>query len=218
MAPSRRRNDNRSLARRGPRRQPLPLVLVVCEGVVTEPQYINGFRLAHGASTVRVQIEAPGGDPLALVERAISLRKHASQAAARERDQNLVYDEVWCVFDVDEHARLDEARRTADASGVRLAISNPCFELWLLLHFTDQTATLSRQRASGLLKKHLPNYAKHVRFEDLATGYDNAARRAAVLDNRHSQAGTDGGNPSSGVYRLTERIREFGKAQRLNER
>ncbi|HEV7590954.1 MAG TPA: RloB family protein, partial [Longimicrobium sp.] len=190
----------------------------VCEGAVTEPKYIDGFRIAHGANTVRVHVKAPGGDPKATVETAIKLTDEAADRARRERDDNLRYDEVWCVFDVDEHPRLDEARRTADASGVLLAISNPCFELWLLLHFADQTAALSRKRASELLTKHLPGYAKHVRFEEMAAGYSDAARRAASLDSRHLQADTQGGNPSSGVYCLTERIQEFGRRQRLRQR
>ena len=31
---------------------------------------------------------------------------------------------------------------SAGANGIRLAISNPCFELWLILHFQDHTAWL----------------------------------------------------------------------------
>jgi hypothetical protein len=209
------RRDSRDLRRRGPVRDPFPLILVVCEGAVTEPQYIDGFRIEQGANTVRVHVKAPGGDPKALVETAINLAGEAAEQARRVGDDNLRYDEVWCVLDVDEHVRLGEARLIGKASDVHLAVSNPCFELWLLLHFADQTAALSRKRASELLKKHLPSYVKHVRFEDMAAGYGEAAQRAAALDNRHSQAGTEDGNPSSGVYRLTERIREFGKAQRL---
>ena len=212
------RRDGRDLRRRGAVRDPLPLVLVVCEGAVTEPQYIEGFRVAEGANTVRVHIKAPGGDPKAAVELAIKLAEEAAERARRERDDNLRYDEVWCVFDVDEHKRLDEARRTAETNGVRLAVSNPCFELWLLLHFFDQTAALSRKRASELLKKHLPVYAKHVRFPEVSAGYHDAVIRAEALDLRHAQTGAQGGNPSSGVYCLTERIRAFGKAQRFRER
>jgi hypothetical protein len=35
-----------------------------------------------------------------------------------------------------------------------------------------------------------------------------------LLDRRHAQSRTEGGNPSTGVYRLTERIRELGKRHR----
>lgn len=202
------------LRRRGPSRDPLPLMLVVCEGSVTERQYINAFRLAHGASTVRIRVEAPGGDPRALVQRAIELRDQAAERAVRERDENIAFDEVWCVFDVDQHARLQEARGIAEEAGIQLAVSNPCFELWLILHFSDHGAHLSPRRATELLKRHLAGYEKHIRFEGLSPGYEDAVRRAEALDQRHAAAGTDGGNPSTGVYRLTERVRQFGKATR----
>lgn len=210
-----RRSGDRPLRRRGPSRAPLPLILVVCEGEVTEPAYIEGFRLAHGATTVRVRVVSPGGDPRALVERAAELRDEARGRADREGDDNLAYDEVWCVFDVDAHARLPEARRIAKREAVQLAVSNPCFELWLILHFAEQAAHLHPRRAGQLLQKHLPGYAKRIRFDDLAGGYEEATRRAIALDRRHADARTDGANPSTGVYRLTERIRQFGKASRL---
>lgn len=61
-----RREDGQDLRRRGPTRDPLPLILVVCEGKVTEPEYVDAFRIAQGANTVRVRVESPGGDPKAL--------------------------------------------------------------------------------------------------------------------------------------------------------
>lgn len=85
------REDSRSLRRRGPFRDPLPVILVVCEGKVTEPEYIEQFRLAHGVTTVRVHVVAPGGDPKALVQRAIEMRNEASREARRTRDMNAAY-------------------------------------------------------------------------------------------------------------------------------
>ncbi|HEY0038504.1 MAG TPA: RloB family protein [Longimicrobium sp.] len=185
------------------------MLLVVCEGEVTEPQYISGFGRAYGAPTVRVKTVAPGGDPRALVECAVELRKKA------RRDEDLAYDEVWCVFDVDEHARLDAARELAEEKGIRLAVSNPCFELWLILHFCEHGAYLTSKRAVDLLGKHIRDYHKHVRYDDLAAGYEDAVVRATSLERRHSRAGTDGENPSTGVHHLTEQIRKLGKAHRL---
>jgi len=215
VAARRRRNDNRALARRAPSRAPLPLLLVVCEGEVTEPQYLRGFARAQGANTVRLHVEAPGGDPRALVERAVELRDQAVARAARERDANLAYDEVWCVFDVDDHARLRTARELAERTGIGLAVSNPSFELWLILHFRNQSAHLTSKRAAEILGKHIRDYHKHVRYDELSSGYADAVERAASLERRHLEAGTEDGNPSTGVYYLTERIRELGKANRL---
>ena len=210
-----RRDDDRGLRRRGPVRDPLPLILVVCEGEVTEPQYIDAFRLEHGTNTVRVHVQAPGGDPKALVETAIRLRDEAARRARRERDLNLAYDEVWCVFDVDEHARSAEARQLAASGRIELAVSNPCFELWLLLHFAAHTAHVTTAQVARLLRGHLPGYRKHVRFEDVRHGYADAVRRGQALDQRHAEVGSEGENPSTGVHHLTERIRQFGKDQRL---
>ncbi|HET7461356.1 MAG TPA: RloB family protein [Longimicrobium sp.] len=210
-----RGDRDRPLRRRAAFRDPLPLMLVVCEGQVTEPQYFDGFRHVHGASTVRVVVKSPGGDPRALVERAVALRAEAAAQARRSRDPNLAYDEVWCVFDVDEHARADAARLLAEREAVHLAVSNPCFELWLLLHLADHAAHVTAAQAGRLLRKHLPGYDKHLRFDDFAAGYADAARRAESLGRRLAGAGRADGNPSTGVYRLTERIREFGKGARL---
>lgn len=40
---------------------------------------------------------------------------------------------------------LAEAGREARRRGVRLAVSSPCFELWLLLHHTDRRAKAEEQ-------------------------------------------------------------------------
>lgn len=215
MARGSRHTHERALTRRAPTRDPLPIVLIVCEGEVTEPQYLNAFRRVHGANTVRIRVEAPGGDPRALVERAIELQDAAEREARRARDVNLRFDEVWCVFDVDQHQRLEEALRVAEHGGVHVAVSNPCFELWVLLHFVGQTAHLSPKQARDRLRKHLPGYDKHIRFDDVSAGYADAVRRAQALDVRHTASSTYGANPSTGVHRLTERIREFGRDQRL---
>jgi hypothetical protein len=210
-----RREDGRALQRRGPIRDPLPVILVVCEGKVTEREYIEEFRLAHGVTTVRVHVIAPGGDPKALVEHAVALRDSAAREARRTRDMNAAYDEAWCVCDVDAHARLAEAQQIAARSGVRIAVSNPCFELWLLLHFADQTAHLNAAQAVDLVKRHLARYDKHLRFRDVADGYPDAVRRAEALRKRHEELGSAGGNPSTGVYVLTERIRQYSRSARL---
>lgn len=181
---------------------------------MTEPEYIRGFAVAQGANTVRLHVATPGRDPEGLVHHALKLRDEAAMRADRERDENLAYDEVWCVFDVDEHARLEAARNLAAREGIGVAVSNPCFEFWLILHFRDHAAHLTSRKAADLLGKHIPEYDKHIRYEDLAGGYADAVARATSLERRHEQAGTNG-NPSTRVHHLTERVRELGKAHRL---
>ncbi len=132
---ARNRDD---LRRRRPHRQPKPRFLIVCEGIVTEPRYFKDVRHIE-RSLIDLQIE-PGGTPKTLVERAVERKREADGNARKLKDDNQKYDEVWCVFDIDEHPLIPEAKDQASANGIELAISNPCFELWALLHFQDQRA------------------------------------------------------------------------------
>lgn len=199
------------LRRRGPWRPPRRRILIVCEGEVTEPDYFNTFRRDLRNPLVEVEIDGRGGPPKTLVERAARRKRKAESEARRESDAYLGYDEVWCVFDVDDHAHLAAAREQARRAGIQLAVSNPCFELWALLHFQAQTARIERKRAGERLRRHLPGYEKSLSFERLKPGYPQAVERAQHLDRCCDESGRPGDNPSTGVYRLTERIREEGK-------
>jgi len=161
---------------------------------------------------VEVKVEPAGPTPKQLVERAVKMKKAAERDARAFRDSFLLYDEVWCVLDIDQHPRLPDARQQAKANGISLAISNPCFELWALLHFQEQSGYLQGRTARARLKKHMPRYDKVLPFESLDPHYLIAVGRAQELDRRCEEAGCPGGNPSTGVYRLTERIRESGGA------
>src|SRR5688572_17963050 len=143
----RRRDDKRPLRRRTAFRDPNPFLLVVCEGAVTERAYLESLRRHFANRLVRIRFDDRGAVPLTLVERAIELRTQAEADAARTDDGFLRYDEVWCVFDVDEHPNLDASRRLAIEAGIEIALSNPCFELWLLLHFVTHTAYVTRSEA-----------------------------------------------------------------------
>jgi hypothetical protein len=205
-----RRDSDRPLRRSRPSRDPLPRMLVVCEGKVTEPGYFREFAREERNRLVEVIIDDQGGSPKTLVERAASQKKAANREAFRMRDDNLKYDEVWCVFDVDQHPKLADAHQQARDNGIRIAVSNPCFELWLLLHYQEQTAFIERTKAAVLLRGHVKGYEKHVDYSRFRAAYEDAVRRASQLTRRHSENGTEGGNPSTTVYELTERIRELG--------
>jgi hypothetical protein len=132
-----------SLRRRPARFDPRPRILILCEGKVTEPSYFRDFQHQEKNRLVDVVIDDEGGVPKTLVERAVARRKEAEREARLQKDKYLRYDEVWCVFDIDSHPNLPDARQQARANGIELAISNPCFELWLLLHFQGNCPELS---------------------------------------------------------------------------
>jgi hypothetical protein len=202
---TRRRDRDRRPARREAFRDVRKRILVVCEGKVTEPGYLRTFATASRNPLVDVEIAREHGVPLTLVIRAKELREQP--ATTSTPDPNLSYDEVWCVFDTDEHPHIPEAKNMASQNEIELAISNPSFELWLLLHFRDPPGAQHRDRIREMLKGHLPNYGKRVDFRDFQAGYRQAVNRASQLDELAQQIGDAGRNPTTGIYRLTERIR-----------
>ncbi len=206
------------LVRRQPHREPRRRILILCEGEVTEPGYFRALIREFRNPLVDIEIDDHGGAPKTLVERAAERKRLSDRAARNQRDDFLRYDEIWCVFDVDEHANLPDARQQARAHGIELAVSNPCFELWALLHFQDQTAYLDRRNARSRLKRHLPEYDKDLPFSRLRAAYEEAVRRSQELDRRCEELGAPGDNPSTGVYRLAERIRLEGKVALLVKR
>jgi RloB-like protein len=153
--------------------------------------------------------EYNGVDPRALVERAAQEKRHEAKEARRGRGD--AHDQIWCVFDVDEHARLAEAVDMAAANQIEVGVSNPCFELWLILHFQEQAAPIERDEAqriaSGLLGcgKSLTPKA----LTELIASYEDAIKRARRLEAMHVENGSpERSSPSSGVWRLVNEIAE----------
>ena len=73
-----------------------------------------------------------------MVNYAIEMRR------IMRKEQNLTFEQTWAVFDKDDldlspgnRANFEEAFKVGESAGVSIAYSNECFELWLLLHFTD---------------------------------------------------------------------------------
>ena len=184
-------------------------LLIVCEGGVTEPRYFTDLRISERALLDLDIVTA--GVPKSVVERAVELRRDGQNDARRSKDRFLRYDEVWCVFDVDEHPRVAEAKQQAGDNGLEVAISNPCFELWALLHFQDRAANINRHRVQHLCRNHMPGYEKELNYAQLETRYEDTARRAWRLDHIHELDGRPGSNPSTGVHRLVAVIKQRGQ-------
>ena len=99
-----------------------------------------------------VVIDTRHGTPLTIVRHAVAEREKWLKDERRGRGTG--YDSYWCVIDVDEHPDLAEALQVAQRHEINLAVSNPCIELWFVLHLEDQFAYIHRyevQRRSAEL-------------------------------------------------------------------
>jgi hypothetical protein len=97
--------------------------------------------------------------------------KAASKAAKKSGDPFDMYDEVWCAFDVDEHPKLLEALKQASDNKVEVALSNPCFELWVVLHHRDERKHVERGDLQSECKALYRRADKHVPFAVLWPNY-----------------------------------------------
>lgn len=201
------RNRDRRQGRRPPFLSPKPIILVVSEGEVTEPDYIRGLQQAFRNPRVRIEFAEEHGVPMTLVRIAKEYKEEAIAQATRENDDNLAYDSVWCVFDIDDHPAVGEAKEMARDNNIHVAISNPCIELWLLLHFRGNPGMQGRGTIVKSLKKYVSKYDKHVTYATYAPGYAEAVDRARKMDQDAKESNEPYRNPTTGFYELTELIR-----------
>ncbi len=199
--------------RRGRPRFPLSgkAFLIVTEGEKTEPNYFIALRNHLQIAATDVQILHPEGtDPLTLMREAIQLRDERKRMA--RKGVAIAYDEVWVVFDLEKPH--DERRKLAvaamalkEAAGIQFALSDPCFEYWLLLHEEYTTAQFADcDTVVERLKRHWNDYAKGLTptskfLEKLPTAVLHAER----CRRHHETTGGDG-NPSTKVDILARHL------------
>lgn len=200
---ARRRGLTRQISSKAKRRS----LRVFTEGKKTEPLYLTHWVRLH-RETVLLSLSDFHGTPMALVERAVDEKISDARAAKRRRGDP--YDQYWCVFDIDIHPLIDEALECAARNGIEIAFSNPCVELWFLLHFRDQNAYIEREDVQRQTRELL-GCGKLLTPEALSAlqcRHDEAVSRAQALDKRHDGDGSPfGSNPSSTLWRLVEQIR-----------
>ncbi|MGW0879714.1 RloB family protein [Streptomyces sp. NPDC002671] len=144
--------------------------MVVCGAETTEYDYLNGFKAHFKRRNLSVKVTRKPGSPLQVVQ-------HAAECWGGAGEE---FDQVWCVVDVDDFQDLEQAVRCARRERIELAVSNPCFELWLLLHHTEHRGWI-RDYGGELWK--------------------DAVRRARALAEEGTEHLPDS-NPSTRMWRL----------------
>lgn len=200
---------------RGNQGRPLrKTILIVCEGRETERNYLDGLKRVDDVArsfTITVQ-RGRGGSREQIVSHAVDCR-------LRKKD---VFDETWCVMDVEanqtESSRAD-LRRAVDLAtkeDIRLTLSNPSLEVWLLAHFVRSSRSFRDADALIVeLNKHWQtafskDYAKADDriFELLESRTQIAGSNAEQVRERDHPAGSpiEDCNSATEMYRLVRRL------------
>jgi hypothetical protein len=147
--------------RRSPARIRKPVVLLATEGEKTEAIHFEMLRhRCRGVVTVLVSAGRPGESNPTRV-----LKRLRDELAKRRRRRDWIEgDSAWLVVDTDRWtvAERGAVLKEQTHGDFNLAASNPCFELWLLLHFRDAWPSVGGDNFSVLLggTDCLGNYAK----------------------------------------------------------
>lgn len=180
------------------------------EGKNTEPDYFKAIGAHYRGALIDFELVPAAGAPMTIAEKAVE-KKRAIRRSAKGQSWQLD-DQVWAVFDADNHPRVDEAIHICQNAGVGVAHSNPCFELWLILHHQD----FGRQDDHHAVQRHLgticPDYdpegAKRIDCNALMEKITDAERRAKLQSGQRAGEGSPFGRPVTSVFELTEAIRE----------
>lgn len=188
---SRRKPSGKRRGRR-PQRFERPRGLVVTEGTVTEVQ-IPANAPARAAPRCRIsEADRRGGsDPLRVVKRALKERKDGD------------YSWTVCLVDCDNHETLQDAFRLATEEDIRVLVSNPCFELWLLWHLEDWRHHSSSRNVQARLAKLKVLQDKSLTSSFPIGRYADARARSDKASPEHL-VNHLGPNPSSPIPVLLE--------------
>lgn len=185
------------------------IILIQCEGKnKTEEIYFSNFR----KNSLYTICFAKGNytDPTNMVK---SLIKEINDRGLNKNDN----DKAYCVFDTDidskKQLQINEAYKLSKKNTIiELIKSNPCFEIWFLLHFKNTTKIFnSNENVIQELRKVLPNYEKNKDYYDLLENKTkDAIENAKFLEKYHSSFNKNiidiSCNPSTEVYRIVEEL------------
>ena len=209
----------RDLRRRLHDREPKQRFVLFCEGAKTEPAYFDAIRRAY--PNTLIEVHGGVGVPMTVAQQAADYAKENGLARGSQKRKYSfeTNDQVWAVFDRDVHPQFKEAVELCERNGVGAAWSNPCFELWLILHEDDYGKPGTHQHVQKALEALRPEYDRHgakiPNCDDMVGRVEDAERRGAMLlREREKDGSTPFGNPSTTVGQLTRAIREADRRAR----
>jgi hypothetical protein len=168
-------------------KQMKPNFFVFCEGE-TEMAYVKFLRSLYRAP---IQVIPKKGKSNISEDFIVKSKNEYVQT-----DQ----DKVFLMYDLDVDGMLEQLQKIPNAE---LLVSNPCMELWFLLHHQDQKSEISSDRCIKKLQKFSNEYKKGILSEEEKTFL--AEKKDLAIERAKNMIGYQ--NPSSTVYKLLEKLK-----------
>lgn len=201
----------KTLKRRVNVREPKRRFIIYTEGKKTEPDYFRAVRRTSLGALIDIEIVEAAGVPATIAKKASADAKSRSRRG-RARSSFDETDEVWAVFDRDEHPNVPEAIEQCRVAGVGTAFSDPCFEIWLILHHGEFDRPDNRHDVQSECAKRCEGYdpksGKTANCDVLMPLVEAAEKRAEVQLARRIEEGDPPSAPFTTVFKLTRSIRQ----------
>ena len=190
-------------------RTPLPRILIVTEGKQTEPTYFLDLCADYNLGSVDVD-GTSDSNPLSVVE-------HGLQQFERED-----YDRLYCVFDRDSHDGFADATdwlremRNDEGWNVYWTYSIPCFEYWVLLHYTLTGRRFDHPdspcgQVEREVNQYISGYSKGMTglYDETKEHLDTAMRHAKQRWSQAKGRKFDDPSPRTKVHKLVNELRNL---------
>ena len=173
-----------------PPRKMKPVFVVFCEGE-TEEAYLDFIKQTY-RSPFKIIPKVEGG----------KITQHLIQARCREvkisRNENI---QVFLMYDMDKPditAKLLQLK-------AHLLLSNPCIELWFLLHCKDQKSAINTEETIMALK-HVGSPWNHYTKPEISAGQKDYLKRHVQEAMERAASLPAHCNPSSDIYHLLNSV------------
>ncbi len=187
-------------------RQVHPKIYVFFHTEKHELEYFKSYKNYLG-SHLLVPKKKLEGDPCKLIDFLVDWKKKN----INKKDSDM----LWFVFDVDDFYcdKLVKNIKKANKNGIKIAFSNECFELWILLHFQKPSGAILRKDLEGKIKESIKNFKKGQNvFNSIINSQTKAIKNAKQLLNcsyreiNWNEILSKKGNPSTSIHFLVEII------------
>ncbi len=171
--------------------QPLPpYTAIFCEGIKTEPLYIQGFTNKINQKYKDYTTK----DRIIVVGTGRGARSLLYYARKKVRSDFPMCQVVWLLYDKDDFTDDDfdntqySVQDRVSKQEYHVAWSNECIELWFLLHFRPLFSHIGRARYRKILREYFP-YKKNMEgiYDILKDRTHIAVSRAKTLYDNYKE-------------------------------